>query len=30
VRFLVDVIVWPGARRRILAVTDGHVRFVAA
>lgn len=28
VRFLVDVIIWPGGERRILAVTDGHVRFV--
>ena len=30
VRFLVDVITWPGAERRTLALTDGHVRFVAA
>jgi hypothetical protein len=27
-RFLVDVITWPGAERRTLAVTDGHGRFV--
>jgi len=28
VRFLVDVITWPGAARRTLAETDGHARFV--
>jgi hypothetical protein len=28
VRFLVDVITWPGGRRRLLAETDGHARFV--
>ncbi|NWG54937.1 MAG: DUF2332 domain-containing protein [Hydrogenophilaceae bacterium] len=30
VRMLVDLIAWPGGERRILAETDGHVRFVAA
>ena len=30
VRFLVDVITWPGGERRTLATTDGHVRFVDA
>jgi hypothetical protein len=30
IRFLVDVITWPGAERRTLATTDGHVRFVDA
>jgi hypothetical protein len=30
VRFLVDVVTWPGPERRTLAVTDGHVRFVDA
>lgn len=28
VRILIDTITWPGAERRILAETDGHVRFV--
>lgn len=28
VRFLIDLVTWPGAERRTLAVTDGHVRFV--
>jgi hypothetical protein len=28
VRFLVDMITWPGATRRTLAVTDGHARRV--
>jgi len=28
VRFLVDLVTWPGAIRRTLAVTDGHVRSV--
>jgi len=27
-RFLVDLITWPGGERRTLATTDGHVRFV--
>jgi hypothetical protein len=27
-RFLVDVITWPGGRRRVLAATDGHGNFV--
>ncbi len=30
IRFLVDLVTWPGAERRTLAVTDGHVRFVEA
>lgn len=30
VRFLVDVVTWPGGERRTLAVTDGHVNFVQA
>jgi hypothetical protein len=30
VRFLLDVISWPGGERRTLATTDGHVRFVDA
>lgn len=30
IRFLLDVITWPGRERRTLAVTDGHVRFVDA
>jgi len=30
VRFLIDVVTWPGAARRTLATTDGHVRFIAA
>jgi hypothetical protein len=30
VRFLVDVVTWPGSERRTLAVTDGHVNFVDA
>lgn len=30
VRFLIDVVTWPGAERRTLATTDGHVRFIAA
>ena len=28
VRMLLDLVVWPGGERRILAVTDGHVRSV--
>jgi len=28
VRFLVDMITWPGGERRTLAETDGHARFV--
>jgi hypothetical protein len=28
VRFLVDVITWPGGERRTLAATDGHANFV--
>jgi hypothetical protein len=28
VRFLVDLITWPGGERRTLATTDGHGRFV--
>jgi hypothetical protein len=27
-RFLVDVVTWPGGERRSLAATDGHVRSV--
>ena len=27
-RILIDTITWPGAERRVLAETDGHVRFV--
>jgi hypothetical protein len=30
VRFLVDVVTWPGAERRTLAVTDGHGNAVQA
>ncbi len=30
VRFLIDLITWPGPTRRTLATTDGHVRFVDA
>jgi hypothetical protein len=30
VRFLVDVVTWPGGERRILAATDGHANFVHA
>jgi hypothetical protein len=30
VRFLLDVVTWPGGERRTLASTDGHVRFVDA
>src|SRR5262245_32587528 len=30
VRFLLDVITWPGGERRTLAATDGHARFVDA
>ncbi len=30
VRFLIDVVTWPGGERRTLATTDGHVRFIAA
>ena len=30
VRFLLDLITWPGGERRTLALTDGHVRFVEA
>lgn len=29
-RFLADLVSWPGGRRRILAETDGHVSFVDA
>jgi hypothetical protein len=29
-RFLLDVTVWPGERRRVLAITDGHVHAVDA
>jgi len=29
-RFLVELITWPGAVRRLLAITDGHVREVNA
>ena len=29
-RFLVELITWPGAVRRLLAITDGHVREVHA
>lgn len=28
IRFLVDMITWPGAERRLLAITDGHAREV--
>ncbi len=28
IRFLVDVVTWPGGERRTLATTDGHVRSV--
>jgi hypothetical protein len=28
VRFLIDVIHWPGSERRTLGITDGHVRFI--
>lgn len=28
VRFLVDVVTWPGGERQILGVTDGHANFV--
>jgi hypothetical protein len=27
-RFLVELLTWPGAERRVLAITDGHVRSV--
>jgi hypothetical protein len=27
-RMLIDTVTWPGEERRLLAVTDGHVRFV--
>jgi hypothetical protein len=30
VRFWVELITWPGAVRRLLAITDGHVRTVTA
>lgn len=30
IRFLVELITWPGAVRRLLAITDGHVRAVHA
>jgi hypothetical protein len=30
VRFLLDVITWPGGERQTLGVTDGHARFVEA
>ena len=29
-RYLIDLITWPGGERRTLATTDGHVRFVDA
>jgi hypothetical protein len=28
VRFLVDLVTWPGETRRALAATDGHANFV--
>jgi hypothetical protein len=28
IRYLVDLITWPGAERRTIAITDGHTRFV--
>lgn len=28
IRFLVDVVTWPGGERRVLAETDGHARFI--
>jgi hypothetical protein len=28
VRFLVDLVTWPGGERRTLAATDGHANFV--
>ena len=30
VRFVVDLVTWPGAERRTLAITDGHGNFVNA
>jgi hypothetical protein len=27
-RIFIDTVTWPGGERRILAETDGHVRFV--
>jgi hypothetical protein len=30
VRFVVDLVTWPGAVRRLLAITDGHARAVQA
>jgi hypothetical protein len=30
VRYLIDLITWPGGGRRTLGITDGHVRFVDA
>jgi hypothetical protein len=30
VRFLIDLVTWPGGERRTLGTTDGHVRFVDA
>ncbi|MFI5309097.1 MAG: DUF2332 domain-containing protein [Polyangiales bacterium] len=30
VRFVVDLVTWPGAVRRVLAITDGHARAVHA
>jgi hypothetical protein len=30
VRFLIDLVTWPGGERRTLGVTDGHVRVVDA
>lgn len=30
VRFLIDLITWPGGERRTLGTTDGHLRFVDA
>jgi len=29
-RFFLDVVTWPGGERRLLALTDGHARFVDA
>jgi hypothetical protein len=30
VRFVVDLVTWPGGVRRVLAITDGHARAVHA
>jgi hypothetical protein len=30
VRYLIDLITWPGGERRTLGTTDGHVRFIDA